>query len=154
MHKRFTDQARQVPALAQDQARLLNHDRLGTEHILLALSRERDGVAGRALGSLGVTPEAVREVLGQAPGWREADPIAAFPKYTRQAGNVLELSLREALRLGDNQVSTEHILLALIREPGAVAAEVLARMSVDPKRVRQQVLRLRHFVRRSPVPGR
>ncbi len=144
MHKRFTDQARQVAALAQDEARLRNHSRAGTEHILLALFRAEEGVAARALRSLGVSPEAVREVLGQPPGWQEAAPRAPFPNYTRQAGNVLELSLREALRLGDNQISTEHILLALVREPGATAAAVLARMSIDPRRVSRQVLLLRH----------
>jgi ATP-dependent Clp protease ATP-binding subunit ClpC len=114
MHKRFTDQARQVAARAQDEARVLGHDRAGTEHILLALLHEQDSIAGRALHSLGITPETVRDVIGQVPGKEEADPRTPHAKYTRQAGNVLDLSLREALRLGDNQIGTEHIPLALI----------------------------------------
>ena len=115
MHKRFTDQARQVAVRAQDEARLLNHDRAGTEHILLALFHEQDSIAAQVLLSLGITPEAVRAVTGQALSREEADPRTPVAKYTRQAENVLDLSLHEALRLGDNQIGTEHILLALIR---------------------------------------
>jgi len=147
MHKRFTDQARHVAVRAQDEARLLNHDRAGTEHILLALLHEQDSIAAEALLSLGITPEAVRAVIGQAPSRREADPRAPAAKYTRQAENVLDLSLHEALRLGDNQIGIEHILLALIREPGAVAVELLAQMNIDPKRINHQIVQLRKFAR-------
>jgi ATP-dependent Clp protease ATP-binding subunit ClpC len=147
MHKRFTDQARQVAVRAQDEASLLNHDRAGTEHILLAFFHEQDSIAAKALLSLGITPEAVRAVIRQAPGRKQEDRRAPVAKYTRQAENVLDLSLHEALRLGDNQIGTEHILLALTREPGSVAVEVLARMNIDPKRISHQIVQLRKFAR-------
>jgi len=143
MHKRFTGQARHVALLARDEASMLNHDRAGTEHLLLALIVEKEGVAARALESLGVSANAVRGELEQPARQEVAGPRALPVRYTRRAENVLELSLREALQLGDNHVGTEHILLALIREPGAAAVQALARLGIDPKQIRQQVLLLR-----------
>jgi len=143
MHKRFTSQALHVALLAQDEARMLNQDRAGTEHILLALIHDKEGVPARTLESLGVSPELVREEIQQATCRAEGDLRASCVTYTRRAGNVLKLSLREALRLGDNQIGTEHIFLALIREPGAAATQALVRLGIDPKQISQRVPLLR-----------
>ena len=143
MHERFTSQARHVALLARDEARTLSQDRAGTEHILLALIHEKEGVAARALESLGVSLQAVREEIQQTSCRPGADLRASAVKYTRRAQSVLELSLREALRLGDNHVGTEHIFLALIREPGAAATQALVRLGIDPKQISQRVLLLR-----------
>jgi len=142
MHERFTSQARHVALLARDEARMLNQDRAGTEHILLALLHEKEGLAARVLESLGVSPEAVREEIQQTT-CRPEGARASSVKYTRRAENVLELSLREALRLGDNHIGTEHIFLALIREPGAAATQALVRLGMDPKQISQRVPLLR-----------
>jgi ATP-dependent Clp protease ATP-binding subunit ClpC len=149
MHQRLTDRARHVVVQAQDEARGLNRDRIDTGHILLALIHE-EGAAGEALHSVGVTRETVLGEVQEATGQEEAAAGSLIPpmKFTRQAKNVLDLSLREALRLGDNRIGTEHILLAMIREPGAIATEVLARIGVDQKRIGQQLLLLR-----SPAHG-
>jgi ATP-dependent Clp protease ATP-binding subunit ClpA len=93
------------------------------------------------------SPRRQYAVIRQAPGRKQEDRRAPVAKYTRQAENVLDLSLHEALRLGDNQIGTEHILLALTREPGSVAVEVLARMNIDPKRISHQIVQLRKFAR-------
>jgi ATP-dependent Clp protease ATP-binding subunit ClpC len=124
MFERFTDRARQVVVLAQEEARMLNHGYIGTEHILLGLIREGEGVAARALESLGISLEAVRQQVEKIIGRGQQAPSGHIP-FTPRAKKVLELSLREAKALGHNYIGTEHILLGLIREGGGVAAQVL-----------------------------
>jgi len=141
MFERFTDRARRVAVLAQEEARMLNHDYVGTEHILLGLIGEGEGVAARALESLGISGEAVRRQVVEIIGRGQQAPSGHIP-FTPRARKVLELSLREALQLGHNYVGTEHILLGLIREGGGVAAQVLVKLGADPDRVRQQVNQL------------
>ena len=116
MFERFTDQARQVMTLSQEEARLLGHDYIGTEHILLALIREGRGAAAQALESLGVTEEEARQQVGQIIGLGQQAPRGGHLSFTPRAKNTLELALREALQLGHNCIGTEHILLGLIRE--------------------------------------
>ena len=141
MFERFTDQARRVLALAQEEARMRNCSRVGTEHLLLGLIHERDGVAAQALESLGIGAEAVRrqieEIIGQYP-----EPSAGYAEYTLRAKKALDLSRREALQLGHNHIGTEHILLSLIREGEGPAAQVLLELGADLSLVRQQVLLL------------
>jgi ATP-dependent Clp protease ATP-binding subunit ClpC len=141
MFERFTDRARRVVVLAQEEARMLDHNYIGTEHILLGLIQEEEGVGSRALQALGVTLEAVRghveEIVGRGP----ATPTGHIP-FTPRAKKVLELSLREALQLGHNYIGTEHILLGLIREGEGVAAQVLQKLGADLNRVRQTVIQL------------
>jgi Clp amino terminal domain, pathogenicity island component len=143
MFERFTDRARRVVVLAQEEARRLNHNYIGTEHILLGLTHEGEGVAAKALESLGVSLEAVRaqveEIISQG-GRSRSTPTGHIP-FTPRAKKVLELSLREALQLGHNYIGTEHILLGLMREGEGVAAQVL-KLSGDLSRVRQQVIQL------------
>jgi ATP-dependent Clp protease ATP-binding subunit ClpC len=115
MFERFTDRARQVVALAQEEARMLNHDYIGTEHILLGLIHEGDGVAARSLESLGISLDAVRQQVQEIIGRGQQAPSGHIP-FTPRAKKVLELSLREALQLGHNYIGTEHILLGLLRE--------------------------------------
>ena len=141
MFERFTDRARRVAVLAQEEARMLNHDHIGTEHILLGLIREGEGVAAKALESLGISQEAVRRQVEEIIGQGQQPPSGHIP-FTPRAKKVLELSLREALQLGHNYVGTEHILLGLIREGGGVAAQVLVKLGADLNRVRQQVNQL------------
>jgi ATP-dependent Clp protease ATP-binding subunit ClpC len=141
MIERFTDRARQVVALAQEEARMLNHNYIGTEHILLGLIREGEGVAAKALESLGVSLEAVRRQVEEIVGQGQAAPAGHIP-FTAQTKKVLELALREALPLGHNYIGTEHLLLGLIREREGVAAQVLQELGADLDRVRQQVLLL------------
>jgi ATP-dependent Clp protease ATP-binding subunit ClpA len=141
MFERFTDRARRVVVLAQEEARMLNHNYIGTEHILLGLAREGDGVAARALESLGISLEAVRQHVEQIIGRGKQAPSGHIP-FTPRAKKVLELSLREAQQLGHNYISTEHILLGLIREGEGVAAQVLVRLGADLNRVREQVIQL------------
>src|SRR5699024_7608868 len=124
MFERFTDRARRVVVLAQEEARMLNHSYIGTEHILLGLIHERDGVAAKALQTLDVYPGAVREQVREIIGHGQQGPYGHIP-FTPRAKKVLELSLREALQLGHNYIGTEHILLGLIREGEGVAAQVL-----------------------------
>jgi len=143
MFEQFTDRARRVVALAQDEARMLNHDYIGTEHILLGLIHEGDGVAAKALESLGISLDAVRQQVLEIIGRGEQAPPGHIP-FTPRAKKVLELSLREALQLGHNYISTEHILLGLIREGDGVAAQVLVKLGADLNRVRQQVIQLLH----------
>jgi ATP-dependent Clp protease ATP-binding subunit ClpC len=116
MFERFTDRARRVVVLAQDEARLLNHNYIGTEHILLGLIHENEGVGAKALEALGVTLDAVREQVRDIIGEGNQTPSGHIP-FTPRAKKVLELSLREALQLGHNYIGTEHILLGLIHEP-------------------------------------
>jgi ATP-dependent Clp protease ATP-binding subunit ClpA len=143
MFERFTDRARRVVVLAQQEARLLNHDYIGTEHLLLGLAHEGQGVAAGALESLGIRLEALRaqveEIIGR--GESEAASSGHIP-FTPRAKTVLELSLRESQQLGHNYIGTEHILLGLIREGQGVAARVLVKLGADLPRVRQQVIQL------------
>jgi ATP-dependent Clp protease ATP-binding subunit ClpC len=141
MFERFTDRARRVVVLAQEEARLLNHSYIGTEHILLGLIHEGEGVAAKALESLGISLEAVRSQVEEIIGQGGSSPTGHIP-FTPRAKKVLELSLREALQLGHNYIGTEHILLGLIREGEGVAAQVLVKLGADLSRVRQQVIQL------------
>ena len=141
MFERFTDRARRVVVLAQEEARLLNHNYIGTEHILLGLIHEGEGVAARALGLLDISLQAARvQVEGRVPRGRRA-PTGHIP-FTPRAKKVLELSLREALQLGHDYIGTEHILLGVLREGQGVAAQVLAGFGADYARVRGQVVLL------------
>ncbi len=141
MFERFTDRARRVVVLAQEEARLLQHNYIGTEHILLGLIHEGEGVAAKALESLGISLEAVRQQVEEIIGQGGSSPSGHIP-FTPRAKKVLELSLREALQLGHNYIGTEHILLGLIREGEGVAAQVLVKLGADLSRVRQQVIQL------------
>ncbi len=141
MFERFTDRARRVVVLAQEEARMLNHNYIGTEHILLGLIHEGEGVAAKALESLGISLEAVREQVEEIIGQGQQAPSGHIP-FTPRAKKVLELSLREALQLGHNYLGTEHILRGLIREGEGVAAQVLVKLGADLNRVRQQVIQL------------
>src|SRR6187455_2650454 len=141
MFERFTDRARRVVVLAQEEARMLNHNYIGTEHILLGLIHEGEGVAAKSLESLGISLEAVRSQVEEIIGQGQQAPSGHIP-FTPRAKKVLELSLREALQLGHNYIGTEHILLGLIREGEGVAAQVLVKLGADLNRVRQQVIQL------------
>jgi ATP-dependent Clp protease ATP-binding subunit ClpA len=143
MFERFTDRSRRVVVLAQEEARMLNHNYIGTEHILLGLIREGDGHAARALESLGISLDAVRQQVEAFIGRGQQAPSGPVP-FTPRAKKVLELSLRESLQLGHNYIGTEHILLGLIREGDGVAAQVLVKLGADSNRVRQQVIQLLH----------
>jgi ATP-dependent Clp protease ATP-binding subunit ClpC len=139
--ERFTDRGRRVVVLAQEEARMLNHNYIGTEHILLGLLRERDGVGAKALESLSVRLDEVRRQVEEIVGQGRAAPTGHIP-FTPRAKKVLELSLREGLQLGHNYIGTEHILLGLIREGEGVAAQVLQKLGADLNRVRQTVIQL------------
>src|SRR6187397_3357454 len=139
MFERFTDRARRVVVLAQEEARMLNHNYIGTEHILLGLIHEGEGVAAKALESLGISLEAVREKVEETIG-PAGTAASGAPPFTPRAKKVLELSLREALQLGHNYIGTEHILLGLVREGEGVAAQVLFKRGADLDRVRATVL--------------
>ncbi|MSW67822.1 MAG: AAA domain-containing protein, partial [Actinobacteria bacterium] len=141
MFERFTDRARRVVVLAQEEARMLNHNYIGTEHILLGLIHEGEGVAAKALESMTISLEAVRSQVEEIIGQGQQAPSGHIP-FTPRAKKVLELSLREALQLGHNYIGTEHILLGLIREGEGVAAQVLIKLGADLARVRQQVIQL------------
>jgi ATP-dependent Clp protease ATP-binding subunit ClpC len=141
MFERFTDRARRVVVLAQEEARMLNHNYIGTEHILLGLIHEGEGVAAKALESMSISLEAVRNQVTEIIGRGQTAPAGHIP-FTPRAKKVLELSLREALQLGHNYIGTEHILLGLIREGEGVAAQVLQKLGADLNRVRQQVIQL------------
>ena len=141
MFKRFTDRARRVLVLAQEEARDLNHAFIGTEHILLGLIREGEGVAAKALDALGVTFDVVREKVEEAIG-ANTNPSPGSPPFTPRAKKVLELSLREALQLGHSYIGTEHMLLGLVREGDGVAAQVLNDLGADMARVRTQVIQM------------
>ena len=141
MFERFTDRARRVVVLAQEEARMLNHSYIGTEHILLGLIHEGEGVAAKALESMDISLAAVREKVQEDIGQGQQNPPGHIP-FTPRAKKVLELSLREALQLGHNYIGTEHILLGLIREGEGVAAQVLVKLGADLNRVRQTVIQL------------
>jgi len=141
LFERFTDRARRVVVLAQEEARLLNHNYIGTEHILLGLIHEGEGVAARALESMGISLESVRSQVVEIIGQGSQAPSGHIP-FTPRAKKVLELSLREALQLGHNYIGTEHILLGLIREGEGVAAQVLQQLGAELHKVRQTVIQL------------
>src|SRR6201994_2101310 len=141
MFERFTDRARRVVVLAQEEARMLSHNYIGTEHILLGLIHEGEGVAAKALESLDISLEAVRAQVEEIIGQGQQAPSGHIP-FTPRAKKVLELSLREALQLGHSYIGTEHIRLGLIREGEGVAAQVLQKLGADLNRVRQQVIQL------------
>ncbi len=141
MFERFTDRARRVVVLAQEEAKMLNHNYIGTEHILLGLIHEGEGVAAKALEQLDISLDAVREQVTDIIGAGQQQPTGHIP-FTPRAKKVLELSLREALQLGHNYIGTEHILLGLIREGEGVAAQVLVKLGADLNRVRQTVIQL------------
>src|ERR687889_66627 len=141
MFERFTDRAREIIVLAQEEARMLNHNYIGTEHILLGLIHEGEGVAAKALESLGISLDGVRTQVTEIIGEGQQAPSGHIP-FTPRAKKVLELSLREALQLGHNYIGTEHILLGLIREGEGVAAQALVKLGADLNRVRQQVIQL------------
>jgi ATP-dependent Clp protease ATP-binding subunit ClpC len=141
MFERFTDRGRRVVVLAQEEARLLNHIYIDTEHLLLGLIHEGEGVAAQVLAELSISLEAVRAQVEEIIGQGERAPTGHIP-FTPRAKKVLELSLREALQLGHNYIGTEHILLGLIREGEGVAAQVLVKLGADLSRVRQQVIQV------------
>jgi ATP-dependent Clp protease ATP-binding subunit ClpA len=141
MFERFTERARRAVVLAQEEARKLDHGYIGTEHLLLGLVREGEGVAAKALESLGISLTAVRERVVASVGRGERPPSGHIP-FTERAKRVLELSLRESGQLGHRYIGTEHILLGLAREEGGVAAQVLTGLGADLDRVRQQVIEL------------
>ena len=141
MFERFTDRARRVVVLAQEEAKLLKHNYIGTEHILLGLIHEGEGVAAKALEGMGISLEQVRDQVTEIIGEGQQAPSGHIP-FTPRAKKVLELSLREALQLGHSYIGTEHILLGLIREGEGVAAQVLVKLGADLARVRQEVIKL------------
>jgi hypothetical protein len=141
MFERFTDRARRVVVLANDEARLLNHNYIGTEHLLLGLLSEREGVACEALESLGISLEAVRHDIEEIVGKGKSTPTGHVP-FTPRAKKVLEISLREALQLSHNYIGTEHILLGLVREGEGVAAQVLVKRGAGLNSVRERVIGL------------
>jgi ATP-dependent Clp protease ATP-binding subunit ClpC len=136
--ERFTERARQVVVLAQDEARMLEHDYIGTEHLLLGLLREERGAAARALDALGITEEAARARVAAVAG-RGTGPTTGQIPFTRRAKQVLELALREALALGHNYIGTEHILLGMARENEGVGVQVMRDLGADSERVRRAV---------------
>jgi ATP-dependent Clp protease ATP-binding subunit ClpA len=141
MFERFSDRARRVIVLAQEEARLLAHDYIGTEHVLLGLLHESQGIAGQALASSGIELDRVRAQVGERVGRGTAAPPGHIP-FTPRAKKVLELSLREALQLGHDYIGTEHILLGLIREGQGLAAQILVALGIDLPRLRELVLQI------------
>jgi ATP-dependent Clp protease ATP-binding subunit ClpA len=139
MFERFTDRARSAVALAQEEARLLSHNYVGTEHVLLGLLHEGGGIAARALASLGISLEVVRAQVEDVIGRGQTAPAAGHIPFTPRAKKVLELALREAVRLGHNYIGTEHVLLGLVREGEGVASQVLARLGAGEAAVRGRV---------------
>jgi hypothetical protein len=138
---RFTSRARRAVVLGQEQARILRHDHMGTEHLLLGLLAEGGGVAAQALGAAGITLDAVRAEIEDSVGCAEVMPRGHIP-FTPRAKKVLELALREALHLGHKFLGTEHVLLGIIREGGGVAAQVLVKLGADLTQLRDSVLLL------------
>ena len=154
MFERFTEAARRVVVLAAEESRLLNHNYIGTEHLLLGLLRDDDGAAARTLTSFGITLDWARAQVEEMIGQGASSPAGHIP-FTPRAKKVLELSLREALRLGDNYIGTEHLLLGLIREGAGVANQIMARHGAGPAEARDrviEVIRSGEFV--PPEPAR
>ena len=153
MFERFTERARQVVVLAQDEARALKHNRIGTEHLLLGLLRDEEGIAARALTSLGLELEFVRAQVVRITGTGDEAPSSQMP-FTRRAKKVLELALREAQALGHQYIGTEHVLLGLVREGSGVAAQTILGLGVELDRVRDEVIRtLGGPIHSSTFPG-
>jgi ATP-dependent Clp protease ATP-binding subunit ClpC len=150
MFERFTERARQVVVLAQEEVRLLAHDHIGTEHLLLGLLREEEGIAARVLHELGVGVEEVRAEIERRFGRGEQAATGQIP-FTPSAKEALELALREALRLGHNYIGTEHVLLGLLRADQGPATEILGELGVLPEIVRAQVLSLIGGEQRTPI---
>jgi ATP-dependent Clp protease ATP-binding subunit ClpC len=148
MFERFSDLARRVVVRAQEEASTRNHNDVGTEHILLGLIHEGEGVAAKALESLGISLEAVRQQVTEIIGQGQQAPSGQIP-FTQRAKEVLELSRREAEELGSDYIGTEHILLGLLREGGGVAAQVLVKLGADLDGAREQVIRLLDEYRRN-----
>jgi ATP-dependent Clp protease ATP-binding subunit ClpC len=151
MFERFTDRARRVVVLAQEEARTLGHDQVGTEHVLLGLLDEGEGLAAKVLESLGIGSEAVRQRVAEIVGRGEQAPSGHI-RFTEQTKDVLKLSLNEALQLGHNYIGTEHILLGLLREREGVAARVLTGLGADVQRARTEVIRILDEYRRKQGP--
>ena len=141
MFERFTERARQVVVLAQDEARTLKHNYIGTEHILLGLLREEEGLAARVLDTLDITVEEVRAQVARIVGQGDEVTTGQIP-FTPRAKKVLELALREALSLGHNYIGTEHILLGLVRENEGVAARILLDFDADAEKIRNEIIRM------------
>jgi hypothetical protein len=139
--ERFTERARQVVVLAQEEARLLGHDRIGTEHILLGLLREEEGLAGRVLASLGVTLESVRAEVIRIAGSGERRGGGQIP-FTPDAKKALERALREALSLGHDYIGTEHLLLGLVRQEQSLAVSILLDFDIDAQNIRDELMRM------------
>ena len=138
----FTERARQVVVYAREEVRGLGHDHIGTEHILLGLLRQQEGLAARVLEYLGVTVERVREQVVRIVGPGEAALPSGQIPFTPRAKRVLEMALREGLSLGQNVINTEHILLGLVRENDGVASRILLDLDVEPERIRNEVIRM------------
>jgi len=142
MFQRFTDRARRVVVFAQEETRNLSHDHTGAEHVLLGLVREGSGVAAKALESLGIGLETVRERTESAAGRGDQEPPPGHIPFTDQAKDLLKLSLRESVDLGHDYVGTEHILLGVLRQGESTAARVLSDLGASHERVRAEVVRL------------
>jgi ATP-dependent Clp protease ATP-binding subunit ClpA len=140
--ERFTERARQVVVLAQDEARVLKHNYIGTEHLLLGLLREEEGLAARALESMDITIDEVRNQVRRIVGEGDEPLVSGQIPFTPRAKKVLELSLREAMALGHNYIGTEHILLGVVRENEGVAARILLDFDADAEKVRNEVFRM------------
>jgi ATP-dependent Clp protease ATP-binding subunit ClpA len=149
MFERFTERARRVVVLAQEESREMGHDHIGTEHLLLALIREEDGIAGQALGEVGITLDAARKQVEAAIGRGEPEPKRRSGKrwrrhvpFTARAKKTMELALRESLGLGHNYIGTEHLLLGLLSLGEGAGSETLAHLGADPVQLRESVLKL------------
>jgi ATP-dependent Clp protease ATP-binding subunit ClpC len=140
--ERFTERARQVVVLAQDEARALKHNYIGTEHLLLGLLREEEGLAARVLESFDVTVEKVREQVKRLVGQGDEEIVTGQIPFTPRAKKVLELALREALSLGHNYIGTEHVLLGIVRENQGVAARILLDLDADAEKIRDETIRM------------
>jgi ATP-dependent Clp protease ATP-binding subunit ClpC len=140
--ERFTERAKQVVVLAQDEARALKHNYIGTEHILLGLLREEEGLAARVLESLDITVEEVRAQVKRLVGQGDEEIVTGQIPFTPRAKKVLELALREALSLGHNYIGTEHVLLGVVRENQGVAARILLDFDVDAETIRNEIIRM------------
>ena len=154
MFERFTERARQVVVFAQDEARHLRHNYIGTEHLLLGLLREQEGIAARVLESLSVGLEPVRAEVANVVGMGDEVTSGQIP-FTPRAKKVLELALREGLALGHNYIGTEHVLLGLVRENEGVAARILLAFDADADKIRSEIIRmLEGAPRPTPRPSR
>jgi ATP-dependent Clp protease ATP-binding subunit ClpA len=150
--ERFTERARQVVIFAQDEARSLRHNYIGTEHLLLGLLREKEGLAARVLGSLEITLEGVRSQVARIVGEGDDVTTGQIP-FTPRGKKVLELGFREAESLGHNHIGTEHVLLGIVRENNGVAARILLDFGADAKKVRDEVIRMLSGPGRGPSPA-